>query len=503
MATTPQRFSDPGTPHARVASRCDRVRVVVIGASAAGCFATLLLARAGHEVLVLEKDRLELAGDVESAARLAFRASAPHIVQPHIIMARCRQLLIEHLPDVYEQLLGAGVQEVPVSTQMPPTLTDTTARPGDERLTMLMTRRSTFDWVLQRALTDQPRVTLRAGVTVTGLLAVPGEPTHVTGIRTNAGDLSADLVIDATGRRSPIDHWLKSIGARSSATAWAECGVAYFSRHYRLREGTAIPAPPTTRMVDALDEFTVGIWGADNKTMQLAIAPLAMDHRFKTLRYPDVFTAVLRTIPTYAKWLDALDPITDVYPMGGVHNTLRRLVVDGVPVATGLTAIGDSVCTTNPTLGRGLALALSNAVDLLEVIHEHGDDRVTQALTMDELVAEDVLPFYEDQAAIDSARLAMLRHTIFDAPAPPPPSTCSDRVTLAQLRTAALFDPTAFRAWWRVMGMISKPGEVYTDPQVVARTHAALRDHDGDAAIVQPPREHWLAALNTGRRTVS
>lgn len=295
---------------------------------------------------------------------------------------------------------------------------------------------------------------------------------------------------------------MKSIGARSSATAWAECGVAYFSRHYRLREGAETPAPPTTRIVAALDEFTVGIWGADNKTMQLAVMPLAMDHRFKTLRYPEVFTAVLRTIPTYAKWLDALDPITDVYPMGGVHNTLRRFVVDGVPVATGLTAIGDSVCTTNPTLGRGLALALSNAVDLLKTIHEHGDDRVTQALAMDERVAEDVLPFYEDQAAIDSARLAMLRHTIFDAPAPPPPSTRSDRVTFVQLRTAALFDPTAFRGWWRVMGMISKPGEVYTDPQVVALTHAILCDHDSDPSIVQPPREHWLAALHTGRRSV-
>ena len=129
--------------------------------------------------------------------------------------------------------------------------------------------------------------------------------------------------------------------------------MAYFSRHYRLREDTAPPAPRTTRSVEALDEFTVGIWGADNGTMQLVVAPLAMDHRFKTLRYPEVFTAVLRSVSTYAKWLDALDPITGVYPMGGVHNTMRRLVVDGAPVATGLAAIGDSVCTTNPTLGAG------------------------------------------------------------------------------------------------------------------------------------------------------
>jgi glycine/D-amino acid oxidase-like deaminating enzyme len=316
------------------------VKVAVIGGSAAGCFAALLLARTGHEVVLLEKDRLTLAADVESAATLAFRSSAAQIVQPHIIMARCRQLLREHLPDVYVQLLDAGVVEAPVSTQMPPTLADHGARPGDEQLTMLMTRRSTFDWVLLRAVVAQPGVALRTGVVVSGLMAASGKPPHITGVRTGEGDLPADFVVDATGRRSSIDQWLRRIGASSTATSRADCGVAYFSRQYRLREGIVPPTPRTTRAVAALDEFTVGIWGADNGTMQLAIAPLALDHRFRTVRDPEVFTAVLLTIPTYAAWLEALDPITDVYPMGGVHNTMRRLVVDGAPVATGLAPIG-------------------------------------------------------------------------------------------------------------------------------------------------------------------
>jgi len=444
--------------------------------------------------VVVEKDRLELADDIESAARSAFRSSAPQIVQPHIILARCRQLLITHLPDIYERLRGAGVVEAPIATQMPPTIADSSPRPGDEQLTMLMTRRSTFDWVLQRAVAAQSGVTVRRGEAVTGLLAVPGEPPHVTGVKTSADDLKADIVIDTAGRLSPIDRWLKDIGARESASSWAECGVAYFSRHYKPRGDSTPPGPPTTRRLDAFDEFTVGIWGADNGTLQLVVAPLAMDHRFKTLRYPEVFTAVLRCVPTFAKWLDALEPITGVYPMGGVHNTLRRLVVDGAPVATGLAAIGDAVCTTNPTLGRGLAVALSGAVDLRDVI-EHADNPRALALGADECVVEHVVPFYEDQAAIDSARLAMLRHHILDAPAPTA-TTSSDRVTFAELRMAAQFDPFVFRALWRVMGMISRPSEIYTDPQVVARTHETLHEHGNGRSIVQPPREQVLAALN-------
>jgi 2-polyprenyl-6-methoxyphenol hydroxylase-like FAD-dependent oxidoreductase len=277
-------------------------------------------------------------------------------------------------------------------------------------------------------------VTLRFGVRALGLMSKPGQPPHVVGVRTDEGELSADLVIDAAGQRSPVDRWLDDIGAQPAATAWAECGIAYYSRHYRIRPGAELPGLPTTRIVAGLDEFTVGIWGADNGAMQLVVAPLATDRRFRTLKHPEVFTAVLRTIPTYAAWLDVLDPITPMFQMAGLHNTMRRLVVGGVPVVTGLHAIGDSVCTTNPSFGRGLSLALLGAADLLDTVDRHGDDWTTRALALDELVADHVVPFYEDQAAVDYARLAMLRRTVLNAPAPEPPPANSDRITIAQLR---------------------------------------------------------------------
>jgi len=396
---------------------------------------------------------------------------------------------------------------------MPDTLADTASQPGDEQLMPVMTRRSTVDWVLRRAAEAEPRVEVRHAVKVTGLLTATGltaaglaaagpaarpgtaRPPRVTGVRTDQGDVPAAVVVDATGRRSPVDEWLARIGARPTATWFAECGIAYYSRHYRIRPGADLPGLPVTRTVIALDEFLAGKWGADNDAVQLVVAPLAADRRFKTARDPGVFTAVLRTVPLYAAWLDVMDPITDVFPMGGLHNTLRRLVVDGTPVATGVVAIGDSVCTTNPTLGRGLALALTGAADLADTVARYGDDPAALALALDRLIVDHVAPFYQDQAAIDAARLATMRHTIFGDPRPPPEATGDGRVSYPQLRVAGCYDPVAFRAFWKINGMVCPPEDVYTDPRVVACTRDALSRHGGGPPVDQPTREQLLAAL--------
>jgi hypothetical protein len=236
--------------------------------------------------------------------------------------------------------------------------------------------------------------------------------------------------------------------------------VAYYSRHYRIRPSAPLPGPPTTRIVAGLDELTIAIFGADNNAMQIAVVPLAGDGRFRSIKDPDVFTAVLGTVPAGAAWLEALDPISAVYPMAGPRNTLRRLVVDGLPAATGLHAVGDSVCTTNPTFGRGLSLAMWEAADLTDVIDKYPYAWTEQAVALDARVTEHVVPYYNEQAALDAARLATLRHTIFGEPAPPMPPAKPERITFTQLRVAASYDPNAFRAFWKLMFMLARPDEI-------------------------------------------
>jgi hypothetical protein len=69
--------------------------------------------------------------------------------------------------------------------------------------------------------------------------------------------------------------------------------------------------------------------------------------------------------------------------------------------------------------------------------------------------------------------------------------------SVQMMSAAALVDPAAFRAFWQIQGMTRRPTEVYTDPQVVARTRDVLSRLGSRPAMAQPTRAQLLAALAT------
>jgi 2-polyprenyl-6-methoxyphenol hydroxylase-like FAD-dependent oxidoreductase len=297
----------------------------------------------------------------------------------------------------------------------------------------------------------------------------------VTGLRTGEWERAADVVVDACGRRSSVDRWLEEIGAWPAERRSADCGVTYFGRHYRFISGSSLPGPPTTRIVVGFAEFTAVLFCSDNGAVQTALIPLTADRRFRHLGEPGVYDAVMGLVPTHAPWMGTLEPISPVHQMVAPHNTLRRLVIEGEPVVTGLLPVGDSVCTTNPTFGRGLSLAAWGASDLVEVLAESPDDQVAQALSLDARIAEHVVPYYEDQAKVDEGRLVMLRSAVFGTSVPEPPPG-GPQVTFARLRYASAVNPVAFRGFWSLMGMLKPPNEVYGDPAVIDAVERASAD---------------------------
>ena len=143
-----------------------RQRAIIVGAGVGGLTAALTLARQGLEVIVFERDPLPEIADVEAAFD-AERRGAPQVHQTHGFLARIVVELRERLPDVLEDMLAAGCVTMPTTTSLGD------PQPGDDDLRVLVVRRTTFEWVLRRAVAAEPGITTRTGV---GIARLHGRP---------------------------------------------------------------------------------------------------------------------------------------------------------------------------------------------------------------------------------------------------------------------------------------------------------------------------------------
>jgi 2-polyprenyl-6-methoxyphenol hydroxylase-like FAD-dependent oxidoreductase len=445
------------------------VRVAIIGGSVAGLAAAILLARQGHDVQVFDGDDIRPAPDVEAAARGAWRAGAPHSPHGHGLPSLGRHLLLTRLADVREALLANGVVELPMV--MPPTITERSPDPRDDELRPIATRRSTFEWVFRTIASREPGVTLHGGAKVTGLVTEDGVPPRVRGIEVAGhGTVIADVVVDAGGRRSSAPAWLVAAGARAPDIRSAECALLYYTRHFRVRPGeSAPPRPPTQGGVSIVTMLPFGavlLFVSDNDAVQLSMGTLADDRPMKALRHTSAYDAYTRLIPALEPWLRVLEPISEIWSMSAPRNVLRRDVVDGAPIALGLLAIGDAVCSTNPSFGRGMSLALSQAASLADVVAAHPRDPLAQGLALDERIGRDVAPFFEDQVALDTFRVASNRAAVFGTPAPAP-VLLANEFTLPQIFAAIATNALVWRAWMRRQHMLDNASKMFADPVVL------------------------------------
>ena len=463
--------------------------IVVVGAGVGGLGSALALSRQGHPVTVVERDPVVPADSAEAAFRQQWdRRGAPQVRHSHAFLALVRNLLRDRAPAVLTDLLAAGATELRFTDDPPPTLPDREPQPGDEDLVALACRRTTFDWVLRRHALQAPGVRLVRGA-VTSLLEgpsrAPGIP-HVSGVRLAGGEeLSADLVVDASGARSGLVNWLSSLGARV-AERQRDTGIVYSSRFYRLLPGAEPPAPDAPLLGD-LGYLKYAVFVGDNRTFSLTFGIDGDDAEFRQVLHPDPFTTVAGTLPGTRRWLEPgrSEPMTGVQVMGRLVNRRRRFVVRDQPVVTGLLAVGDSAICTNPLYGRGCSLAMAHAFLLADTLAETGDDPLPLALAFDQATRAQIEPWYWSAVAQDRQS----RHRDDDAaaergePAADQPAGALEGDNVSALISdgllpAARTDPVVYRAFLRTFNLLDPPAAIIEDPDVLGRVRTAWQQRD-------------------------
>jgi 2-polyprenyl-6-methoxyphenol hydroxylase-like FAD-dependent oxidoreductase len=189
--------------------------LLVVGGGVTGLSAAVLLARDGHKVTVLERDPAPQPSP-ERAWSGWERRGVTQFRLPHLFLARFTEILTAEAPDVLAALEDAGAFRSNRILQLPESVTGG-PRPGDERFDQVTGRRPLVEAVLAAVAGAERGVVVRRGVAVRGLAtddASRGEHPRVRGVVTDAGEtIEADLLIDASGRRSRLPDWLEAAGA--------------------------------------------------------------------------------------------------------------------------------------------------------------------------------------------------------------------------------------------------------------------------------------------------
>ena len=269
-------------------------RIAVIGAGVGGLTTAMLLARDGHEVVVVERDPAPPPESAEEAWDAWERRGVNQFRLLHYFLPRFRVTLDAELPEVVQAALEMGALLHNPIALAPPEVTGG-ARPGDERHEAVTARRPVMEAALGRVAASTPGLTIRRGVGVAGLETgtpvADGIP-HVRGVRTDAGELiAADLVVDGTGRRSALPSWLAAIGARRPVEELEDSGFVYYGRYFRSLDGSLPFAfgPP----LQHYDSVSVLALPADNGTWGVGFITSAGDPALRALRDPQVWTTAL------------------------------------------------------------------------------------------------------------------------------------------------------------------------------------------------------------------
>lgn len=451
--------------------------VLVAGSGIAGLGAALAFGGGTRRVTILDRDPPPPAGSAEEAFYSWERRGATQLRHSHAFLGRLTTLIRERYPDLMAELLHEGTRLFGFEDGLTPTLAQGyVPSKGDEDLKLLFSRRTTLELIRRRYAARQVGVTFINDAGARGpIVRHEGGKLYIDGLKVERNgvveEMRADVTVDATGRNTLFPDWLRVEGATIKEDS-KPCGILYYTRHYKLRDGQNEPPRGGSEPPGGgdLGYIKFGVFIADNRHFSVTLAVPEIESVLRTaIVKPENFDAACLAMPGAARWVDPkrAEPVSRVFSMGELHNVWRHYVKDGVPQALNFFAIGDAAVRTNPLYGRGCSSGVVEA-HLLRAALDSSDDPVERALTYEREITKAIRPYYDSMVQLDLQAIRRAEHERDPNYQPGLRARIMKSFTEDALMPAQRGNVDVSRAMSRVFHMLDEPQAMLRNPRVLA-----------------------------------
>lgn len=344
---------------------------VVVGGSIAGIAAAKVLAATYARVVVVEKDPQHRKMEGRPGA-----AQGWHL--HHLLIAGQRQ--IETIfPGILDEMVAAGAFKVDMGQQYRILLAGAWKKPIQSDIEIICAARPLLEWCLRRRLDGESNIQYLYESELTDLVIEPALKRVVGIVADCAGVprvIAAELVIDASGKNSPLPDLLAAHGFDRPQLDADDINCFYSTMYHHVPPGRAwrdkvmvisYPYRPHQK-------YYAAQYFRDSRRTMLSTTLVGYDC-YDPPRNAKEFREFARRMPTplIGEELEGLEPASSVYNFR--YPTMQRYLYHRLTdYPGGIVAIGDALSSADPVSGAGMTKAFLELGVLADLLR-HADMR--------------------------------------------------------------------------------------------------------------------------------
>lgn len=338
---------------------------VVIGSSITGLLTARVLVEHFDFVTIVERDELPELPE--------YRQGVPQTHHVHILLTQGQRILEQLFPGIKAQLEKAGAPSIDwVRDLITLNMCGWVSRTSSELITYSCSR-VFLEWLIRQRLSNYQNLEFVTSTLFKGLLV--NTENQVSGVKLHCKnsaldkELTANLVVDASGRNSQLPKFLEEIGYQAPETTIINSFLGYSTCWYEVPDGFCASWKALLVAAKPPDSLRGGVlYPVEGNRWAITLAGMSKDYPptdadgflefARSLRSPIIYDAIKNA-----------KPISPVYGYRRTENCWRHYEkLSRLP--DGIVAIGDAVCAFNPIYGQGMTTGAASALELSRCLKE-------------------------------------------------------------------------------------------------------------------------------------